>query len=610
MSKYLSIVVYHVSEEHIGTFLKNRGASTIQGNSWKKKSINKTGIRNLIVEGINFSHKVNAPANNVSNKTVNCLLPQVVENKDALVDYYESFFSWVSSDLSKKKHHDLNKVIIVFNFMPFAFVKSNTHRIFEGLKNVLKNANNLNNKGLDIVFLVQNSETLQDCWTFKEIASNNKEYYPRITFIDYRGFSVQGISKTRHAIERLLYSDALKLDDKKLYNKLIFQTNNYIGHYRLRGSHVRTHYDLTDFVRNNDVSEKIYKNIGEQINGYERIILIVTGLEMGALMGLASNINRYFYGHEFDYHYENVKKKHIESFQPDCILILTDIICSGETLKKSIENLKSIGIQEDAEIKITPFTIIRMGNSPESVSNLPIKSVISLKRNFYPADKNECKLCLVGQPGIDVVSVRDFKVICDQLTPYDFWELVYDCNALKKREEEKSGRVLEFRVDTKTIFSRYKHWFHNIIRNQYYKVLPHHMPDIIITVDENGGKDFADLLCDALDLDKFIICAVKRVELKKYGQMVGEKTNLKSFAGKRVLLVDDGINGGTTMVFLNDYCTAKGVDPMGAFVFDNRLNESQQKSLEHSMGKKPIMCLYRWPGKVVHVENKKNPIYA
>src|SRR5205085_9257739 len=134
----------------------------------------------------------------------------------------------------------------------------------------------------------------------------------------------------------------------------------------------------------------------------------------------------------------------------DCssFVILTDIVNTGGTLQGVIQYLTDHGKRDFVRL----FSIAKMRNSPAEIGDIPLSSVVTVNRDFYPAKANECLLCQLGQPAHSVKTGEDFLFVgSEQLTPFDFWELVRDARALVENASDAFGRSLGYCVDTQQL---------------------------------------------------------------------------------------------------------------------------------------------------------------
>jgi adenine/guanine phosphoribosyltransferase-like PRPP-binding protein len=411
------------------------------------------------------------------------------------------------------------------------------------------------------------------------------------------------MSQVRKPIGRELFHNMLVGNDKWFYRQLVYGTNAFIGHFIMPNSHVRTHYDLTEFVREDGIYEFLYRRIDETIGMRSNVIVVYHGIERVALQRLSSQLVRH--SERFTDAIEFQGKIRPEDVMgADAVLILTDIVNTGRSVKEVYD--KICALRESKE-DVFCYSVIAMENSPEAGLGMEILAAARIQRKYYETDKKKCLLCQLAQPSTEVHKAEDFRVVHpDQLTPYDFWEMVFDCRALKRKEQEHTGRILAYRVETKDIIERYRHWLKNVLKYKLESAMPRRVPTKILTIREKGGVAFSALVCLALGLNTKVIMPVGRDELHRLMLPSAQTSEPGLLAQERVLLVDDGINEGNTIRMLSNYCTKHGADPIGVAVLDSRLGESELKRLRAYMGRAPIVYLYAWPGKVIHYDTLKN----
>ncbi|KJU85320.1 Phosphoribosyltransferase domain protein [Candidatus Magnetobacterium bavaricum] len=237
-----------------------------------------------------------------------------------------------------------------------------------------------------------------------------------------------------------------------------------------------------------------------------------------------------------------------------------------------------------------------MLNSPNTIEGIQLNTGVDIKRNYYENKVEKCPLCKLKQPLFDVTGVEDFyKISPEQLTPFDFWEIVADCKALRTGDCDKQGRRFSFRIETENIFEKYKCWLKNLIEKRFNENWSNMKPNIICTVDEPSGIKFAELVLSAIGVGE--IKPIPRAVLNKTTS-VGDSSAKKHFKDSdKILIVDDGINYGDTVKAIIGFCKMFEVSPMGVLVFCCRLTEDEISRVKRLMAKKPLVALYKWPSK-------------
>jgi adenine/guanine phosphoribosyltransferase-like PRPP-binding protein len=571
-------------------YLRKFGVSEIQALSWMPENRNSEKIvdvlRSVRVKiGLKFK---------IIEKQVNI----IDESSDLETVFTYFIHNGISQYLREIGSNCLEHKAIVLNFFPFSITKTIVDKLSLGLKKALKTLSR-NLAKVPIVVLTRNSNSFIESEIFSDII-NNKEITNRVIVIDnYREFLNCENSKIKK--ERKLPKDILrgllKSKEKDIYNTLIYHTNSYIGHFDLNSSHVRTHYDLYDFVANDMIIEYLIDSIEEVTNGFKKILVFDIGLEHASTRTLATKFamkskrNRIFEpisGRQFE---EYKFKEKLRDF--DCILIITDIVNSGSTLRNLVGQIEKFN-KNSCIIKI--FSIAIMKNTEiELTAKHKINTKIVIQREYYPPKKDKCILCQLKQPITKVEQSDQFKKIQNiQLTPLDFWEIVKDSKALRINEKDAQNRKFLFRIDTIRIIDKYKKWLKNVIdykyKNEWHSVLP----NLIFTVKENEGINFSMLVADSIGIDPDKILPIDRDILKKIAPNSNVKEILKIPDNlNRILLVDDGINSGSTIRSLIEVCRAINIAPIGAITLDSRLSHSNVEGIEHHMSGK-IISLYDW----------------
>ena len=573
------------------SILRHFGITEKQAASWNPVAISKKGLSTLLIR----SDVLNNDEISIVDIYIN-----YIEKVEPLNIYFETSFKDAFEKIGMKGDLDASNFVIVFNLMPFLLSTTIIDKILQGLFHSIADISLL--KDVPFVFLTRNidwftkSEIFKGCLAKKKIRNS-------FFLIDIRGYSIsfQKGKSLQVEIPRNIFLEVLNITDKGIRMALIYQTNISLGHFELKNSHIRTHYDLSDFVVRDDVSEYLCDKVSRIIQGYQRVIIIGAGLEQKALTHLMyqfkiMNSDRVREVIVDFFEEKSVVRKRIKELieETDCVVILSDIINTGSTLSSMIQDINQI-LQGKVPIKL--FTIVRMINSPEIINeNYQLDAAITIRREYYPADEKKCPLCQLDQPLKVVEKIQDFHYTdTAQLTPFDFWEIVEDCKALERSSIDTQGREFLYRINTVRIISRYGNWLKNVIRSKYDLFWPHYKPNAILTVKEPAGAAFSELVSTSLDIDDIV--AVERSELRKASPSSGltKEQNPFSAGHTRVLIVDDGINYGSTLEQLIYYCRAGGIIPLGALVFDSRLKRTQTEKLQLLMGGNRIVALYTWP---------------
>jgi adenine/guanine phosphoribosyltransferase-like PRPP-binding protein len=155
-----------------------------------------------------------------------------------------------------------------------------------------------------------------------------------------------------------------------------------------------------------------------------------------------------------------------------------------------------------------------------------------------------------------------------------------------------SGQNLIHRVDTSLTLQRYSIWLQRMIAHNFIR-FPNIKPKHILTVDEYG-QEFAAIVSRAAGVKVTIITLTK--DTNRHIQVGSAESELRLLKGKHILIVDDGINTGKTINELIDVCNGFGIIPQGILVFDNRLDNTEIRSIERKLPNySKVLALYSWP---------------
>jgi len=605
--------------------LSTLGIRSLQAESWRHKSKNITSFINLI-KYVGVIDEIPERQERIYILPVN-VCEYVNDDIHDITEYFHKLVikAFENFGLETNQNEELPDIII-FNFMPFLFRPANGNRIIQGILKGLTNFRQLSR--ICIIFFVQ-QHTLFSGSEQLSYGIQSNEGPNKVVIIDLNGYAVTiersyeetqtEPIKSKKDIPRTLFKEILHFEDEKSFrNALVYETNLNIGHFDVRSCHVRTHYDLVDFIRRDNVFEHLYNEFYNITDNFNGISIISTGLEDEALTIFGNRIESankndirakisdkkqlrevFWRGHFSSNDLFN-QKKSVEKWirDSDCLFLLTDVVNTGSTifkLKYELENfLKDI---KKTKIKIQLYSIIKMNNSPKE-----IPSSVFINRPFYPSNSFQCPLCMLNQP-INRINPStwkmDFRCVSPyQLTPLDFWELVQDCQSLKRDMPYLAGGKLIHRVDTPKLIQRYKNWLSNIIKFKYSSAWGEKLPEKIITLKGEPSEGYARFIVNALSKPKKDIICIPREVINEEGSLPDYlELQLKNLQKKKkdILLVDDGINRGSTAKKLIKYINKYKLSIMGFFILDSRLNEKQSQEIESSMNDGKLVCLYNWP---------------
>lgn len=391
----------------------------------------------------------------------------------------------------------------------------------------------------------------------------------------------------------------LDLDSAQLRNALIYQTNINIGHFGLDNSHIRTHYDLTDFVNRPNVSNFIREDIIHKtcIVDEQKALIIGVGHEQAALdtIGYEIGFNHSNLDYKFVSDLDGVTDVDVNNWVSEYskIVVLSDVINTGSLVSQVL--MRIINLDDGYVNNLYAYAIVKMANTFPLLTKHSIELMFSvdLKRNFFAIQGDAgCLLCDLKQPLLcdDIRSLNDLKSnVSSYLTPLDFWEMVEDSDALLFPTSDHPT----FRVKTSRMIKKYGLWLEAVIRKRLEVERVVSMPiDSILTVDEAGGLEFSDLVAKALlgYHDNITVEALSRSSL-----LVPDYPSDLTRSNRSYLIVDDGINSGATMKGLLDFVDEKGGNIVGVIVLDSRMEQTRIHGLLSGTTLDNIMALYSWP---------------
>jgi orotate phosphoribosyltransferase-like protein len=383
-----------------------------------------------------------------------------------------------------------------------------------------------------------------------------------------------------------------------VYKSLVYETNSFIGHFILRDSHVRTHYDLTDYIKRDNIWEFLHEKFVKEIGDAQRLLIIGVGMEYSVISRVGQQLSALL-GDELAITFITADDLSPGDRIPvdwgsrfEIAFVVTDIVNTGKTVDPWIHELNRTSNGRPVKV----FTVAKMLNSPTEIAGVHVVSGVDIRRSYYPP-KN-CVLCAVGQPKTEVQKLADFRKISpEQLTPYDFWEMIKETQAFRRSDRDPQGRSLLFRIDTAQIVRRYSGWLSNVIRQKCRERWSDMRPDAVCTVAGEPGEAFADLVARSLNLQPPV--KIPRFDLRRVTSTGFPPDVRKPFEGREsVLIVDDGINYGETVRRLIAYCRAAGAIPMGVLVLDSRLPVKASDGISALMGRHAVVALYNWPSRM------------
>ncbi len=569
--------------------LRENGFGRVDDRSWFKEKRKDQGFEQLLRD---CGLEIQTPA------ALHQVTVSVDSDTTTISDYFSQFVLRLHARISGLLQPD-TPVTVILNLMPFCLSISRIDKMVIGL---FGSDSFFHQMRGSLVVMVRNVDWILKSEKLAMLRSGNA-LQTDLLALDIRGYVTrfaQDKAPSNHSIGRGSFRQILDLDTNEIYRSLVFGTNAYIGHYELRNSHVRTHYDLEEFVKRDNVWEYLYGAFLEVVGETDRLLMIGTGMEVRVLQRITEQLksaleDRHTVDIECIPSHSLAREISVGwSERYDMAVVITDIVNSGETLKGLVSTLADAN---SGEKPIRAFAITQMKNSPSVVSGVSLAAGVKIRRDYYPNDPSKCPLCQIHQPLTTVHTADDFcRVEKGQLTPFDFWEIINDSGSLIKNRQDLQGRRFSYRVDTARVVRRYANWLGNTVAHFAAEAWPNCRPDVICTVDEESGVAFADLVAGALGVSRVV--SVPRQVLRKVTPSGGLPPDVDSplCHSDQVLVVDDGANFGGTLMSLIAYCrAATRMPPMGALVLDSRLDTQGVGKISAQMARRPLIALYQWP---------------
>ncbi len=162
----------------------------------------------------------------------------------------------------------------------------------------------------------------------------------------------------------------------------------------------------------------------------------------------------------------DTEQRIFDNIQRSCkrIMLITDLINTGDSLKRYVEELEVQGASV-----VGCFSVLGLHNSASKLEGkgLLIEYGAILKRDYYEGESH-CDLCKAHYPQTKVTSEKEFypDAAIDPL-PYDFWELVHECNALEiGHRVGKGDNHYHMYINTEKILTKYGRWIAYVLYRQ------------------------------------------------------------------------------------------------------------------------------------------------
>lgn len=274
------------------------------------------------------------------------------------------------------------------------------------------------------------------------------------------------------------------------------------------------------------------------------------------------------------------------------VLLITDVVYSGRTTTDILTKLKDSGFNVGKIICMT-------ANKEDVLPDERIEPIFKMDLPWWdPNTAGACPICNIF--GSSSLIPYEGKVIekrkepLDSLNSYDFYDFVKKTKSLDYDRNTFKRNYYFFFFETSRIFHSFGVHISRVLAKQIKGETKEGIDLIVCPVDDNCG---AILLSTELsrEIGNVPVIPINREDIdswKKYKK--SDFGQYEEISGKNILIVDDGINTGTTKNNLERLCTAIGAKKIvGVSVFLNRLSP---EIIEHmKFEKEPVWSFYHWP---------------
>lgn len=353
------------------------------------------------------------------------------------------------------------------------------------------------------------------------------------------------------------------------------------GHFLLPcGEHTQTAFDCTKILNDPELIEEIAFEIIKRIRKFKIDVILCHSLVAtltGKKIAAALNID-YFIA--LGYPFPIFQSMPIIKNR-NC-LILTTVIRSGKAHRNLIDYVKEKGGRATKSITIIDTRVLSSQDiETETLLSYPIESTTEKKCQLCKKDIQLQKIeYFTGAP----ISEKEGEEFPSLLKDEEFWRLCFNCNAIRRGHIQVNGHHFSLYIET-----------HKIFKNEKYaaqlskKVLAHFKRnfDVVLHPINAGAILFASKLVELINSGK------EKHEEKSVVVPVGKSMETNDFIvpdfykhyiqEKNILIIDDGVNFGTTLAGL--HFAAKELNPkiICHAVFVNRLGKTYRKILRSTI---------------------------
>lgn len=280
------------------------------------------------------------------------------------------------------------------------------------------------------------------------------------------------------------------------------------------------------------------------------------------------------------------------------VVLLTDVVYSGNTAREIIGKFKSRGV------KIQELIVLSTDHEkyPLNLNNIPIRVLVQSHLPWWNPKMENCPLCkyrvhpMKGKNEHINKRIEVRKV----LNPFEFYYFVDMSNALEIVPRKTLKRnCYKFYFNTSSLFHKFGlHIARMLVEKLSNKIILSEIDVIICPEDLNMSSIFLSLLFSAVlktKIQKPIpVILINRRKITAWKDFkTGSFYESRELYNKSVLIIDDGINTLTTFNNLQRLCASINVNKIiGISVFLNRSFCELAKDMEYQADK---WWLYLWP---------------
>lgn len=436
-------------------------------------------------------------------------------------------------------------------------------------------------KQLQVIFLVKSLEVPLDSESIKNLAKKIIENNIRgkIIFISLSG-KIRYIGK-KLAIENI--SLPKEINSQADFKKRIETLSNAwsYNHYILpkpSNVHIRNLIDLSYIISDDSLCRYIIEKVNSIKKESNFNLIVGFGLcsdainELGGILRAKLNDCGYAFFNSQD---TNLIRAEVKEGR-NKILLLSDIMYSGNTARHTINLLKKIGtIIEKVAV------IISAENAPEWLDdNVKVESCVKLHLSYKKTESN-CDLCKITYPKIYCSTIKPFSLShFIPVNSYDFWDIIKTSGALEIGHHQGASLMSRnhyfYYINTLKIFQRKGDWIAFLMSREIEKtIIKNTKIDYLVFPKEEAAQFLSSLLIKQLNFPKDSLLPVTREHIEEAVPTEVSEVVRKQYSkirDKNILIIDDCVNTLNTFDGLKNIVDNLGATIKGHVFFLNRLD--------------------------------------